>query len=171
MSEECIGTKCFEIKFEVADERPHRWQVDGDQNAMGEQRVYPFPELDSGYHTAFFDTNRQRFVDTARKKMLNYLNPVEGVCKENCNCIISEDPKDTIVVESRVPVESQWAFEDGSGAATVFGSFLLTTIRTEGLCTHGEPIGYKAKPKMDELLAKGYSERAIGLITSCKEKK
>jgi hypothetical protein len=168
MPEDCSGTPCHQISFATADLKLERWQVNGDLDAMGQQRVYGWPDRDDPlYLSQMFDPMRAPFDAEGQRKMAEYTTRPVSDCGK-CHCVLSTDPKDAITVKSRVSVNATYNFADGGGVATLFGSFELSTTRTNGLCAEGEPIGRAIDPPQDLFIAAGYSAKVIELITGKK---
>ncbi len=150
----CIGTECFEVTLAASDLRPETYQIDGDLNPLGEQRVYPFPQPSDGTYNLFHVRRALKFEADGADRMRQYDRSVPGRCTGSCTCIPSSDPKDRTTVISRVPVESVYTFPDGSGTATVKGSFKLETTRIKGLCTIGKATTERMSLEMPEEIKK-----------------
>jgi len=137
---ECIGHECHEVSFKTGDLKPERYQIDGDLDALGQQRVYPFPKKgDPIWGLQFIQAEKAAFEQQGQMEMSKFAQPIPSKCEGSgiCICALSSDPKDRTTVVTRVSVQASYTFPDRTGTATIFGSFQLETIRTKGLCTIG----------------------------------
>jgi len=159
MSHDCIGHPCHAVTFKTSDLQPERWGVDGDQNPDETPRYYDFPKPgDPLYDFRWFRQMRLDFEAAGQAEMAKY-TPRRSSCERGCKCALSDDPRHSITVKSRVPVTVTYTYPRGGGTATIFGSFLLETTRTEGLCTAGEPVGVLVEPVDEEYALAAFSAR------------
>ncbi len=169
---DCIGKPCQKTIFDTSDLRLERYQIDGDLDAQGRQRVYDWPAPDSGFaNSGFFPAQRQAFDTKAGEEIGKYADPVYSKCQGDCTCgEPQQDPKEIPGVVTRVPVEANYTFPDQNGTATLFGSFKLVTKAIPSLCTAGYRVGMFHDFGRDYFLAAsavatfGLSDRALETI-------
>jgi hypothetical protein len=126
----CVGSECYKCVFSTQDPVAETVKFSTDE------RTYPMPTPDSGiYGVHYYVSLRKAFDDAARAKMADYDKPLLKGCDEDCRCVYSTDPKDTIKTVSRERVEATYNYPDGAGTATIWGTFELTIKKTLGTCT------------------------------------
>lgn len=137
---DCTGTDCTVILHKTSDPVAETFQ-----NTDADTRPYALPKPDSGFYgAAFYPAMRDAFDRAARGKMAEYTHSMQG-CPKSCTCSPSIDPADRTTVRTRIRVSATYDYPDGSGSATVAGTFLLESTRINGFCVPGEGIPEEAR--------------------------
>ena len=126
---EC-GDDCYIIEYETGTAVATTFHND----AGGDTTVYPMPTPTGGYYGyGFAPGMRDAFAAAAEKEKAKYTPYAKG-CSGRCVCQKDKDAKPRESTPWSVPVTATYTYPDGSGTATVTGSFEVKQLKTPGTC-------------------------------------
>ncbi|WP_421869618.1 hypothetical protein [Motiliproteus sp.] len=129
----CEPKDCFVVVNQVSDPRLETFR-----NHQNDSRTYSMPTPDSGYYNVgVFPQMRDTFAVDIQRRMDDYPKRQEFGCAEGCGCTGSTDPKHSMTGQRRIKFSTEFTYSNGD-KATLTGSFLLTSTRTQGFCGCGE---------------------------------
>lgn len=131
----CEPHDCYVLTHEVSDPKAETFQ-----NDQADSREYTIPQVgEEGYTVGSFPAMREALEIEARRKMNEYPKREEFGCdKKHCGCTPSTDPKDSMKGSRRIRVSVTFTYPDGSGTASIKGSFRVDSTRMKGFCTKGK---------------------------------
>ena len=125
---EC-GDDCYIIEYETGTPVATSWH-----NDAGDTTVYAMPTPNDGnYGFGYAPGMRDAFAAAAAKVKAKYTPYAKG-CSGRCVCQKDKDAKTRESTPWSVPVTASYTYPDGSGTATVTGSFEVKQLKTPGTC-------------------------------------